>query len=137
MKEDFGRIAEHVQQRFDGDFQLPWHDLSVGEAGHLREGSSNMEFSVEKDERGLYLEYYVSDRFMWGDIHERVYADGTVLDDLETIQPMIVTMPGEDHDEKRREYEDHNRKVAEKLREAGLFPEHDINAHLRTNPDLR
>lgn len=136
MKRDFGKIPKFVEQRFEGDFQLPWDDLVVGESGHLREDSWNMEYTVGEDERGLYLEYYMSNRFVWGDIHERVYASGEVLDDLETIQPVIITRPGEDSDQKRRDYEEHNRAVAEKLREAGVFPEHDINAHLRTNPDL-
>ncbi len=96
-----------------------------------------MDYAVGQDEHGLFIEYYMSNRFAWGDIHERIYATGEHLDDLETIQPLIFYGPDDDPAEKERDYDEHNRKVAENLRNAGVFPEHDLNAHLRTNPNLR
>lgn len=137
MTTHFGKIPTFVGKRFDGEFELPWDELVVDEAGHLAAGPSSMDFVVDRDERGVYFEYYVTNRFVWGDIHERIYASGEHVDNLETIQPVIITKPGEDPEEKRREYDEHNRAVAQNLREAGVFPEHDINAQLRTNPELR
>lgn len=134
--ERFGQIPTVFLDRFEGDFELPWDELPLGAMGHASADTSHMEYVVREDERGLYLEYYVTDRFVWGDIHERIYADGELVDDLETIQPVIWHHPDGDPEEERRAYEENNRQVADALRKSGLFPEHDINAHLRTNPDL-
>jgi hypothetical protein len=136
MRRDLGKIQDYVEKRFDGEFKLPWRRLRPGIRGHASSNPWHMDYVMRKDDRGVYLEFYVTNRFIAGDIRERVYASGEVVDDLATIRPFMITKPEDDPEEVRREYEEGNLRVARELRDAGVFPEHDINAHLRTNPEL-
>lgn len=134
---DFGEIPRLLEERFQGEFTLRWSCLEIGSKRHASASPWQMEYVVDEDEGGLYIEYYVTNRFVWGDIHERLYATGEKKVGLATIAPVVVIKPGQDPQEKQRLYDEHNRQVAEELRAVGLFPEGDINAHLRTNPELR
>jgi hypothetical protein len=134
---DLGQIPNVMRERFPG-LEVDWESLGLapGSTGAFYIDAWNVQYVVGEDAKGLYLEYYGSNRFVWGDLRARVYASGDTVDDLDSIVPLIITKVGQDPKETEAAYYKENRRIARELREAGLFPEGDINAHLRTNADL-
>jgi ribonuclease HII len=131
---DLGKIRTLFDERVRQlKLPLPPHDLMSRTSGHLTGHGWYVQYVIREDARGPYLEYYATNRFVWGDKRARIYANGDVLEDLPTIEPLIVTRPGEDPEETKRRHFEANDRVASELREAGVFPEADINAHLRTD----
>lgn len=85
------------------------------------------------DDEERYVEFYASHR-MTNDRRHRIYASGRV-ETLDAIQEMYMYDPkvaGSEEQSKRKYLED-NQRIAEELRQLGLYPEGSINAFLRTN----
>lgn len=131
--------TEWVQELLAGRFRSAleftgWNGETLQGHAVADRGATKIYFIVSSEDGG-YVEYYATNRFVWGDRRERLYADGRVKTDLETIRPIIMWNPnkGETEEDARRDYDEHNRRVAEELQETGLFPQDDINTYLRTH----
>lgn len=134
---DLGRIPSLLAERLhEWGLEFPRHALTLATSGHLSGLGWHVQYAVGEDRGVPFLEYYATNRFVWGDIRARIYANGEILDDLDTIEPVVVTRAGEDRFEAERAYLERNQRVASELRELGLFPETDINSRLRTNRQL-
>jgi hypothetical protein len=92
------------------------------QTGFLRQkgGSGSIRYVFGEDERGGFLEFYSFHR-IWGDVHARIYEDGTVesLDVLETV----VAESGDPAEDARRieALHERNRRLLKELDEAGLL----------------
>lgn len=127
-----------IARVFRDDFKT-WHieldvaELVPGASGTITKDGWLIRYRVDADEAGdPVLEYYATHR-MTSDSHVRIKADGS-FEDLDAIRSMYGWNPdrGESAEEARREYEEHNRRVAAELVEKGLYPAGDVNAFLRT-----
>jgi hypothetical protein len=81
------------------------------------------------------MEFYATNR-MTDDRHARIWADG-YLERLDAIRGWLgynPNVPGS-KEAAEEQYMRHNRRVAEQLRSAGLYPGGDVNAYLRTDGD--
>jgi hypothetical protein len=128
-------VQELLRRRLRSVVEIKgWNDETLRGHAVADRGATRIYFVVSSEDNG-YVEYYATNRFVWGDRRERLYADGRVKDDLETIRPLIMWNPnkGETEEEARKEYDAHNRRVADELREIGLYPQDDINTYLRTH----
>jgi hypothetical protein len=110
--------------------------LREQEPGQIRKAGWHINYIFGLEGNEPYVEYYASHR-MTSDTRERIYESGRT-ESLPAIQEFMFYDPKKPGDEERarHDYEAHNRRIAEELRSLGLFPEDDINAHLRTNPEL-
>jgi hypothetical protein len=109
-------------------------DVVPGERRSLSHRGWRVSFRIDPDDSGApALEFYATHR-MTSDRHVRIWADGQ-SQQLEAIDEFYVFDPKQPGSEEasRRRYEEHNRKVAQELRERGLYPHGDINAYLRTH----
>lgn len=128
-------VQELLQGRFRSDVEITgWNEETLQGHAVADRGTTRIYFIVNLHE-DRYLEYYATNRFVWGDRRERLYADGRVKNELETIRPVVMWNPkkGETEEEARKDYDAHNRRVADELREIGLYPQDDINTYLRTH----
>jgi hypothetical protein len=128
------RIAEAFNGNFANfDIRIGAGDVVVGNRREIRERGWWIAFRVLPDDAGLpSLEFYATHR-MTNDRHSRIWADG-YLEELDAIREFYgydAKVPGSE-DAAKKEYLTHNQMVAEQLRAAGLYPDGDINAYLRT-----
>lgn len=129
-------VVELLDTRFKAGVEVTGWDEGTHRGHAVADGGpTRIYFVVDPDGPGAYVEYYASNRFVWGDRRERLHRDGRVERHLETIRPVMMWNPnkGETEEQARREYDEHNRRVADELRRLGLYPEGDVNAYLRTN----
>jgi hypothetical protein len=131
------RIAEAFNGYFANfDIRIAPGDVVVGSRQETRKRGWRIDFRVLPDDAGFpSLEFYATHR-MTNDRHARIWADGH-LEELDAIREFYgydPKVPGS-KDAAKKEYLRHNRMVAEQLRAAGLFPDGDINAFLRTGGD--
>lgn len=95
-------------------------------------GSGLVRYVFGEDERGGFLEFYSFHR-IWGDLHARIYDDGTAepLDILET-----TIAPTDDAAEYKREVEAQNlrnQRLLKELDEAGLLSGGPVPASFEIN----
>lgn len=95
--------------------------LRFGARGTVSGNGWHVQYVVREDDAGVFLEFYATNRFVWGDLRKKIYADGHVLEDLPTLEPIIVIKEGEDEGEARRRYQERNRRIADELAQAGLL----------------
>lgn len=100
-----------------------------------RGGSGVVRYVFGEGERGTFLEFYSFHR-VWGDLHARIYEDGTVegLDVLETALPISG-----DRDEDRRRIEAlnrRNRRLMRQLDDAGLLADGPVPVSFEINAAL-
>lgn len=112
--------------------ELPPGAEAAGDRGTIFKAgwTINYLFGTEGEK---YLEFYATHR-MTNDRRHRIYESGR-LESPDAIQEMYIydpKFPGSEEEAKRR-YMERNQRVAEELRQLGLYPEGDINAYLRTN----
>ena len=121
----------------------PGWDLTVGSpseserCGFLRQagGSGLVRYVLGEDERGAFLEFYSFHR-IWGDLHARIYEDGTV-EPLDVLETAVATTG--DADEDMRRIQAQNRRNQELLRaldEAGLLSGGPVPASFEINAAL-
>ena len=131
-------VSELLQSRFRNEVEITgWDEEALQGHAVADRGTTRINFIVNPHQ-DRYVEYYATNRFVWGDRRERLYADGRLKTDLETIRSVIMWNPnkGETEEDARKEYDAHNRRVADQLREAGLYPQGDVNTYLRTHDVL-
>jgi hypothetical protein len=132
------RIAETFNRHFaDFDIRIEADDVVFGRRGEIRAQGWRITFRIDTDDAGApSLEFYATHR-MTSDRHMRIWGDGHE-DELDAIYESYgydSKVPGAE-EAAREEYLRHNRMVTEQLVEAGLYPDGDINAYLRTGGDL-
>jgi hypothetical protein len=119
---DLGKALEVFAARLRAwDLEVPTGRLQLGTAADVSGNAWHVRFVVRSDDRGSFIEYYATNRFVWGDMRERIYADGVVMPDLPTLEPVVIIRPGEDEEEAKRSYAERNRAIADELRRAGLM----------------
>ena len=126
-------IAQTFAESFaTWDIALPEGAVERGEPGLIRKAGWTIRYIFGADEEGSYLEYYATHR-MTNDTRIRIYGSGRTkaLDAIWELYMWDPKVPG-DEERAQQEYHDHNRRIAEELKELGLYPEGDINAYLRT-----
>lgn len=129
--------ATEISKRFaeyfaNWNIELPPGAEKAGDRGTIFKAGWTINYLFGSDGE-KYLEFYATHR-MTNDRRHRIYESGR-MDDLDAIQEMYMydsKVPGSEEEAKRR-YMEHNQRVAEELRQLGLYPEGDINAYLRTN----
>lgn len=133
MSDRWALVAAAFAESFSAwGITLPEGALERREPGLIRHGGWTIRFIFGADEDGSYLEYYATHR-MTSDSRVRIYASGQSRE-LDAIWEAFVwdpKVPG-DEDRARREYQEHNQRIGEELKELGLYPDGDINAYLRT-----
>jgi hypothetical protein len=127
-------IAETFNRHFAAfDIRIQPGDVIAGRRREILAQGWRIAFRVDPDDAGSpSLEFYAAHR-MTSDRHMRIRADGHE-DELDAIWESYAydaKVPGS-QDAAREKYLRHNRMVAEQLVEAGLYPDGDINAYLRT-----
>lgn len=115
------------------DIRLPPGAEAAACRGTIHKAGWTIRYRFGADDGGRHLEFYAIHR-MTRDSRMRIYESGQV-EHLETIQQMVMWDPKVEGSEAeaRRRYEERNRRVADELRELGLYPEWDINTYLRTH----
>jgi hypothetical protein len=131
------RIAAAFNSCFAAfEIRIRPEDVTPGARRAIRERGWLIAYRVDAGEGGSpALELYATHR-MTSDRHVRISADGT-LEELDAIWEAYAfkpDVPGSEEAAKRR-YLEHNRTVAEQLRDRGLYPDGDVNAYLRTGGD--
>ena len=128
------RIAEAFNACFSHfDIRIGVGEVVVGSRREIRQRGWWIAFRVLPDDAGFpSLEFYATHR-MTSDRHARIWADG-YLEELDAIREFYGYDPkvSGSEDAAHKEYLRHNRRVAQQLRAAGLYPNGDINAYLRT-----
>ena len=111
---------------------LPKEAVERGEPWTIQRAGWTIRGIFGVDEDGTYLEYYATHR-MTSDSRYRIYASGRIAEQ-DAIWEMFGWDPKVPGDEARarKKYRDHNARVAEELKQLGLYPVGDINAYLRT-----
>jgi hypothetical protein len=115
------------------DINLPRGAVASARRGLIYKAGWTIRYLFGKDAGETYIEFYAIHR-MTDDTRRRIYESGRV-EDLATIEPRYIydaKVPG-DEERAKREHREHNDRVAEELRELGLYPEGDINTYLRTH----
>jgi len=131
--EEAARIAAAFDETFEPwEIALPREAVERGEPWLIRRAGWTIRCIFDADEQGSYLEYYATHR-MTSDSRYRIYASGLTAE-MDAIWEMFMWDPKKPGDEARarREYADHNARIAEELKQLGLYPDGDINAYLRT-----
>jgi hypothetical protein len=115
-------VSDLLSKRFNGSMvtEVRNRQRSANYSRANTDRSWCIRYVTGQDETGSYIEYYAENRFVWGDIHERLYKDGRVVGDLPTFASFVVLRAGTDEDRARREQLEHNRVVASRLGEVGL-----------------
>jgi hypothetical protein len=132
------RIADAFNRYFANfNIRVEAGEVRVGGRRKIRARGWHITFRVVPDDAGSpSLEFYATHR-MTNDRHVRIWADG-YLEHLDAIHELVgydhPKVPGSEEAAKE-EYIRHNQMVAEQLRAAGLYPNSDINAYLRTGGD--
>jgi hypothetical protein len=132
------RIAEVFNRYFENfGIRIQPEHVRLGVRREIRQQGWRIRFRVDPDDDAGFpsLEFYATHR-MTDDRHVRIRADGRV-EELDAIRELFAYRADEpgSREAAEAEYLRHNRKVAEELRAAGLYPEGDINAYLRTTGD--
>jgi hypothetical protein len=129
-----GRIVDAFNAYFSNfDIRIEASNVAVGTRHELCKRGWRITLRVDPDDAGSpSIEFYATN-WMTDDRDVRIWADGRV-ERLELIREGYAYNPEVQgsKDSSEREYLTHNRKIADELRAAGLFPEGDINAYLRT-----
>ena len=131
--EGAARIAGAFAETFSRwGIVLPREAVEGGEPWTIQRAGWTIRCIFGTDEDGAYLEYYATHR-MTSDRRYRIYASGRIAE-LDAIWEMFAWDPKVPSDEARarKAYRDHNARVAEELKQLGLYPVGDINAYLRT-----
>lgn len=97
--------------------RLPKEDLAARRRGELRAGSNHIQYLFGGDERGEYVDIYLSNRFVSGDTHARL-RPGVAAEDLPTPQDVEF---GWDSDEVKRQRKEQNARAYALLREKGFI----------------
>jgi hypothetical protein len=98
---------------------LPEDDVACRRRGSIDAGGWSISYLFGCNEKGEFLDYYSHHR-MTSDSHMRLYADGNV-EGLPAMQDLRLCSEDPVEDERlEAEYFDHNRQVAEMLREKGF-----------------
>jgi hypothetical protein len=129
---------ELISEKFNAyfarfDIRIKPEDVTIGSHRMIGRQGWRIAYRVDPDDAGRpTLEFYATHR-MTSDSRVRIWSDGHT-EDLETIHEAYVydaKLPGAEQAAEAA-YLAHNRSVAEKLRDRGLYPDGDINAFLRT-----
>lgn len=115
-----------IQRVFAQEFEhwgiaIPDDALFQRRKGSISKGGWQINYIVDRDDKGLYLEYYACHR-MTNDRHVKIYQDGT-RQELDAPQEFYVfhdSIHG-DKEKKEKEYYEHNRRVYEELKRKGLL----------------
>ena len=83
-----------IKQKFDADFEawgirLVPEKLTPNARGKIQEAGWTIEYLFSANEKGAYLDYYAAHR-MTNDRHQRIYADGSVVE-LPALTDMFVS----------------------------------------------
>jgi hypothetical protein len=130
------RIADAFNRYFQFNVRLEAGDVRAGGSREIRGRGWRIMFRVVPDDAGLpSLELYGTNR-MTDDSHVRISSDGSLehLDAIYEAYGYDAKVPGA-KEAAREKYLRHNKMIAEQLRAAGLYPDGDINAYLRTGAD--
>lgn len=105
-----------IKQMFDATFatweiRLAPEALRADARGRIEQAGWTIEFLVSADDKGTYLDYYATHR-MTNDRHQRIYADGSVVD-LPALAE--ICLRGEEEAFKKR-----NQQVGEMLKAKGF-----------------
>jgi hypothetical protein len=85
-----------------------------------RSGSGLVRYVFGEDEKGGFLEFYSFHR-IWGDLHARIYEDGTV-EGLDVLDTTLPTTGNRDEDRRRAEAQNgRNQRLLRELDDAGLL----------------
>jgi hypothetical protein len=131
--EGAARIAGAFDETFARwEIALPRGAVERGEPWTIQREGWTIRCIFGADEDGSYLEYYATHR-MTSDSRYRIYASGRT-EERDAIWEMFMWDPKKPGDQarERKEYADHNARIADELKLLGLYPEGDINAYLRT-----
>jgi hypothetical protein len=113
---------------------LPEDDIRTRHSGYIQYAGWLIQYCFGIDETGVeYLDYYAAHR-MTDDSHRRIYGDGRE-ESLPSLSSMFLV--SDDPVKAKRlkgEYEEHNRKVVELLKEKG-FDKFTINMSLHAGMD--
>ncbi|HEX2294085.1 MAG TPA: hypothetical protein VHN37_02120 [Actinomycetota bacterium] len=121
----------------------PGWDLEIEEShgplrsGYVRQrgGSGLVRYVVGEDDRGRFLEFYSFHR-IWGDLHARIRADGTV-EDLDVLETAVATTGDPAEDRRLAEAQNRrNRRLLKELDEAGLLSGGPVPASFEINAAL-
>ncbi|HEX2195682.1 MAG TPA: hypothetical protein VHJ76_02050 [Actinomycetota bacterium] len=85
-----------------------------------RDGAGRVRYAFGEDERGSFLEFYSFHR-VWGDLHARIRADGTV-EELDVLETAVATTGDPGADRRAAEAQNRrNRRLLKELDDAGLL----------------
>ena len=97
-----------------------------------RGGAGLVRYVFGEDDRGGFLEFYSFHR-IWGDVHARIYEDGTV-EHLDVLETAVATTGDRDEDGRRVEAQnERNRRLLRELDEAGLLSGGPVPASFEIN----
>jgi hypothetical protein len=117
-------ISEKFADYFrNWDIRLPLGAEPASSRGEIHKAGWLIRYRFDFEGGEKFLEFYATHR-MTNDRRLRIYESGRT-ESKETIHGFMVTG-------REEQYRAHNRRVAQELRELGLYPEGDINAYLRT-----
>jgi hypothetical protein len=136
MTDGLAALEERIVDAFNAysskfDIRIEAGDVAVSTRRELRKRGLRITLRVVPDDAGSpSLDFYATNR-MTDDRHVRIWADGQV-ERLEVIREGYAYNPKVQGSKEASESEhlEHNRRIAEELRAAGLFPEGDINPSL-------
>lgn len=132
-----GRIQLHFALTFaNWGLILPPDDVAARRRGKICDQGWAIWYLFDRDERGEYLDYYSAHR-MTGDVHERVYEDGS----LEYLDTMLEFGRCSDdpveHARLKAEELAEQRRVAQLLEEKGFGLDGDEPGAVQINRVLR
>lgn len=115
-------ITEAFKEKFGlWDITINDEDVFVGNKKTIPNGEWRLKWVVQKDERGVFLEYY-GVHYLHGHLHEKIYEDGQEerLDALRQYIAYSPNIPG-DREKSLREFEKHNTKIIQELERKDLL----------------
>ncbi len=105
-------------------WEIPFspQDLAPGTSGDLAGHGWGVRYVLRQHDDGrIFLEYYASNRFVWGDSRVRIYADGSIDADLPTLTAFSLVRKGEDPDQVAMRDHEKDQGALTELRDVGLF----------------
>ena len=119
-------MYEKIKEAFSKKFAL-WEililddELYLGNKRYVHTREWKLNWILQEDERGIYIEYYGIHR-NGGHLHERIYANG-IEESLDALRGYIVyspNIPG-DREESIQELEKYNKKIMKELKQKELL----------------
>lgn len=116
------KIKEALSKKFDSRcINIEEIDIVVGNKKQLPKTEWKINFIVEQDEKGVFLQYYgIHSRNIH--VHERIYDDGQeqILDVLQEYIAYCPSVPG-DKERKTQEFERYNKTLLTTLKKKQLL----------------